>query len=70
MKATVHQVFLYICTNLACRRTAEFGSYTMPPATPHRCVCGSQMKKSYSKPSFQLLSKEEAEERIREPDRT
>jgi hypothetical protein len=70
MKATVHQVSLYICTNLACRRTAEFSSYAMTPATPHRCVCGSLMKKPYSKPSLRVLSKEEAQELSRETDRS
>ncbi len=66
MKATVHQLSLYICTNLACRRTAEFNSSAMTPATPHRCVCGSLMKKPHSRPFFRVLSKEQAEDRLRE----
>ena len=70
MKAAVHRGTLYVCTNLDCGRTAEFSSSPMAQTTPHRCVCGSLMKKPYSEPSLRALSKEEAEARLREAQRT
>ncbi len=65
MKATVHQGFLYVCTNLDCGRTAEFSPTSMVASVPHRCLCGSPMKRPYSTPSICVLSKEEACARLR-----
>jgi hypothetical protein len=67
MKATaVHQGTLYVCTDLDCGRTAEFGPASMRPPAPHRCLCGSLMKRPYSTPSIRILSKDEASELLGE----
>jgi hypothetical protein len=66
MKSTMHHGSLYVCTNLDCGRTAEFSPSPTLSSGPRRCICGSLMKKPYSKPSFRTLSKEEAETRLTE----
>jgi len=66
MKSTMHHGSLYVCTNLGCGRTAEFSASPTLFSGPCRCICGSLMKKPYSKPSLRTLSKEEAEARLKD----
>lgn len=66
MKSTLHPGTVYVCTNLDCGRTAEFTASPTFPSPPRRCVCGSVMKRPYSKPSLRVLSKRETEARLKE----
>jgi hypothetical protein len=52
-----------ICQSLTCRRQVEMEVPTgsEPGRVSHpRCACGSEMKKTYSKPAFRILAKTEA----------
>lgn len=66
MKSTLHPGTVYVCTNPQCGRCAEFTASPTLPSPPHRCVCGSVMKKPYSRPSLRVLPKLEAEARLKE----
>ena len=67
MKATtLHPGCMYVCTNLNCKRTAEFISSPSDLPRTHRCLCGSPMKRAYSSPELRFLSKEEAYKRLSE----
>ena len=57
----------FVCQSWVCRRQAEIvmpaGSEGGQISNP-RCTCGWEMKRVYSKPVFQKLSKAEAMKRL------